>query len=140
MKTKRVMALAMAVAAVAVMNAPAAQAAEAGPTVPLSAAADGKLHVYYDFNLSRHCASWEGYSSHWGKCRNEVSSLWNNGYPGGHDDVRVYWGLNHSGAYRGVHNGVVLNNLRQWTFDANTGRGSGEVLDNNISSHKWISL
>ncbi|WP_236567981.1 MULTISPECIES: hypothetical protein [unclassified Nocardiopsis] len=88
----------------------------------------------------RPCGSWTGDSSNWKACRNTTSSLWNNGCPGNLDDVWAYWGLNHSGARRGVHNGVVLNDLRQWTFDPGTGSGSGQALNNNVSSHRWTNL
>jgi hypothetical protein len=106
----------------------------------MAAAADGRLYAYYDYDYRRLCNSWSGNSSNWGACRNTTSSLWNNGYPGNLDDVWVYWGLNHSGARRGVHNGVALANLGHWHFDADTGAGSGQPLNNNISSHRWTNL
>ncbi|PDP88127.1 hypothetical protein CQJ94_08350 [Glycomyces fuscus] len=140
MRTKRMTALvAAAITAATLFNAPTAQAEEVRSHTA-AAAADGRLYAYYDFNYNRYCASWAGNSSNWGACRNTTSSLWNNGYPGNLDDVWVYWGLNHSGARRGVHNGVALANLSQWTFDANTGSGSGQALNNNISSHMWTNL
>lgn len=117
-----------------------APATESAPTAPHGAAADGYLHVYYGFNFTDYCGGWVGNSSHWGACRNRTASLWNNGYPGGFDDVRVYWGTNYTGANRGVHNGVALGDLRQWTFDNNTGPGSGQWLYRNISSHLWVNL
>ncbi|MFI0977623.1 peptidase inhibitor family I36 protein [Streptomyces sp. NPDC021093] len=118
-----------------------AQAAEA-PAVPApsGAAADGKLHVYLDFNYVGECAAWTGNSTNWGTCRNKVSSLRNSGYPGSLDDVWVYYAPNYGGAKRGVHNGVGLDNLTKWTFDPNTGSGSGQQLNDNISSHKWTNL
>ncbi len=131
--------VAAAITAATLFHAPAAQAEEARPYTE-AAAADGRLYAYYDYNYQRYCASWSGDSKNWGRCRNTTSSLWNNGYPGDYDDVRVYWGLNHSGAYRGVHNGVGLANLSRWTFDRNTGAGSGQSLNNNISSHMWVNL
>lgn len=118
-----------------------AQAAgEPAAPAPQGAAADGKLHVYYDFNYTNECAAWTGNSANWGACRNKVSSLLNSGYPGNLDDVWVYWGPSYAGARRGVHNGVGLANLTQWPFDPNTGSGSGQALNDNISSHKWTNL
>ncbi|GHC80900.1 hypothetical protein GCM10007079_20190 [Nocardiopsis terrae] len=140
MRTKRMTALvAAAITAATLFNAPVAQAEEVGSPTAASAA-DGRLHAYHGFDYKNYCGSWEGNSSHWGSCRNTTSSLWNNGYPGNLDDVRVYWGLNHSGAHRGVRNGMAFANLSHWYFDADTGAGSGQTLNNNISSHMWINL
>ncbi|MDA2803672.1 hypothetical protein [Nocardiopsis suaedae] len=143
MAIKRMLAVTGAVAAATLLSAPAAQAEEAAPQAApaqAEAQADGYLHVYTGYNGAGWCDSWKGNSGDWGVCRNRVSSLWNNGYPGNYDDVWVYWGLNHSGARRGVYNGVALNDLRKWDFDANTGAGSGQALNNNISSHQWTNL
>ena len=98
------------------------------------------LHVYQDLGYGRWCADWAGEAPDWGYCRNKVSSLQNNGYPGNLDDIWVYWGLNYTGARRGVHHGVGIRDLRSYTFDPNTGPGSGESLGNNISSHRWTNL
>lgn len=130
------------IAATTAVAAPlATAAAEPAPVAPHEVVpqADGRLHVYYGFNLSNHCGSWVGSDDDWGVCRNATASLWNNGYPGNLDDVRVYWGVNQTGASRGVYNGVALGDLRNWTFD-NNGSGAGEWLYNNISSHQWVNL
>lgn len=111
------------------------------PRPGIAAFADGRLHAYYDINYQGgECGSWAGESSHWGDCRNTASSLWNNRYPGANDDVWVRWDRNNTGARRGVYNGVALANLSQWRFDAGTGSGSGQLLDNNISSHSVTQL
>ncbi|MFF0738775.1 hypothetical protein ACFYVL_00040 [Streptomyces sp. NPDC004111] len=117
-----------------------AQAADTDPSSPPSAAPTGFLHVYYNTDYSGWCDDWSGEAPDWGSCRNEVSSLHNNGYPGDLDDIWVYWGLNYTGARRGVYRGAGLTDLRFYTFDANTGPGSGESLNDNISSHKWTNL
>lgn len=113
-----------------------APAAESAPPVP----ADGLLHVYHGFSRTNYCDSWLSHSAHWGVCRNSTASLWNNGYPGNLDDVLVFWAPDYAGSYRGIHNGVVLDDLRQWTFDDTGLPGSNEWLYNNISSHKWVNL
>ncbi|ASU84044.1 hypothetical protein CDO52_15720 [Nocardiopsis gilva YIM 90087] len=138
MKATRILAAGAAAAALSLLATPAASAEEPQPEFDTQAA-DGKLHGYYGFNRTNHCYGWESNDKDWGVCRNRVSSLWNNGYPGNYDDVWVYWGRNHSGARRGVYNGVVLNDLRKWTYDPG-GAGAGEALNNNISSHQWTNL
>ncbi|WP_267243602.1 hypothetical protein [Streptomyces sp. PR69] len=128
----------------AVPSANAAPAGESAPrptAAPVSAAApDGHLHAYFDINFRNYCGGWVGNAGNWGQCRNKASSLWNNGYPGNLDDVWVHWDTGCRGARRGVHNGVALADLRRWTFDRNTGPGSGEALNDNISSHCWTNL
>lgn len=141
MGTLRTTLIGAALAAVTVAATPlAAQASEPVPRSSAGRVADGLLHVYYNTGYSGWCDDWSGEAPDWGSCRNQVSSLWNNGYPGNLDDIWVYWGLNYTGARRGVYNGVGLSDLRQWTFDANTGPGSGEWLNDNISSHRWTNL
>lgn len=131
-----------ALAAAAVVSVPmAAQAAENPAPGQVSAQApDGNLHVYRGLNYTNYCAGFRGNSTNWGTCRNKAESLWNNGYPGSFDDVWVYYAPGYGGARRGVHNGVALSDLRNWTFDPNTGAGSGQWLWRNISSHKWTNL
>lgn len=114
--------------------------ASAVPTVPSGVQADGNLHLYRDINYANYCRGYVGNSSDWGTCRNQISSLWNNGYPGNLDDVWVYWGTGPSGARRGVYNGVAIPNLAPYTFDAGTGAGSGQSINDNISAHRWTNL
>jgi hypothetical protein len=119
-----------------------AQAQAVAPASPagVSVQADGNLHLYRDVNYGNYCRGYVGNSTDWGTCRNQVSSLWNNGYPGDLDDVWLYWGTNYSGARRGVHNGVSIADLQPYTFDAGTGTGAGQSINNNVSSHKWTNL
>jgi hypothetical protein len=117
-----------------------ATSAPAAPALPPGVQADGNLHLYRGINFTDYCRGYVGDSADWGTCRNQVSSLWNNGYPGNLDDVWVYWGTNHSGARRGVHNGVSIADLSPYTFDAGTGTGAGQSINNNIASHRWTNL
>lgn len=138
MRKIRTLLIGTAIAALAVGVAPlTAQASESAPPAP---AATGLLHVYYDTGYINWCDDWSGEAPDWGSCRNQVSSLHNNGYPGALDDIWVYWGLNYTGARRGVANGVGLSDLRLYAFDANTGSGSGQALNDNISSHRWANI
>jgi hypothetical protein len=135
--------LAGAVTAQAAPAAPAAntQAAPATGASPAQVSADGRFYAYYGTYYDNLCNSWSGNSTNWGACRNKVESLWNNGYPGGKDDVLVYWGLNYGGAWRGICNGAALGDLGQWPFDWSNGKpGNGEALWKNISSHQWAAL
>ncbi|MFF1448373.1 hypothetical protein ACFVYF_09495 [Streptomyces sp. NPDC058274] len=125
-----------ALAALTVGVTPLTAQASSGPAL----LPPGSLYVYYNTGYSGWCDDWSGEAPDWGSCRNQVSSLFNNGYPGNLDDIWVYWGLNYTGARRGVYQGVGLSDLRQWKFDANTGPGSGEWLNDNISSHRWTNL
>ncbi|MFD6289233.1 hypothetical protein [Streptomyces sp. NPDC060205] len=121
------------------LTAQAAGSTSPSPS-PAGSAANGQLMLYYNINYDNWCDDWAGESPDWGACRNKVSSIYNNGYPGNLDDVWVYWGLNYTGARRGIANGVGLSDLRLWTFDANTGSGSGQALNDNISSHVWANI
>lgn len=130
-----------ALAAVAVGAAPlTAQAADTAPASPAGAQADGYLYVYYDLNYVGPCGKWSGNSPNWGVCRNQVTSVWNNGYPGNLDDVWLYYGLNYTGARRGVYNGVYIADLRPYPFDAGTGTGAGQSINDNVASHRWTNL
>ncbi|MEU1372307.1 peptidase inhibitor family I36 protein [Streptomyces triculaminicus] len=146
MRTLRTLMVSTAVAALAVTAAPfAAQAAEPAPPPTVAGpdsikAPDGNLYAWYHLNYQGPACTWAGNSSNWGSCKNQATSLWNNGYPGNLDDVWVYWGSGYTGAGRGVYNGVALPDLRQYTFDAGTGRGAGEQLNDNIASHRWVNL
>nr|WSX52096.1 hypothetical protein OG409_26115 [Streptomyces sp. NBC_00974] len=118
-----------------------AQADDApAPQPGLGIQADGRLWAYYDTEYRNPCGSWSGSSNNWGDCWNTASSLVNYRYPGANDDVWVRWGLNNTGARRGVYNGVWLNDLNRWAFDAGTGSGSGQLLGDNIASHSVTQL
>jgi hypothetical protein len=123
-----------------------AQAADTSPTAattqaaPTSAQADGLLYLWKDTNYQNSCAAYAGNSSDWGNCDNVVSYLWNNGYPGSLDDVWLYYLPNYQGARRGVYNGVRIPDLAPYPFDAGTGSGAGQSINNNVMSHKWTNL
>jgi hypothetical protein len=133
-------ALAALAAGVGAVNAPAASAA---PSSAESIAADGYFNAYYDLNLRSVCHRWKGNEPEWAYygCANEVQSVWNNGYPGSYDDVLVFWDSDYGGAWRGIYNGTVINDLRPYTFDWSNGLpGNGETTWLNIASHSWTNL
>lgn len=55
-----------------------------------------------------------------------ASSAWNNGYPGGYDDVRLYTGNDYAGSPLCLPNGTSF----RLTFP----------YDNNIESHRWVGF
>ncbi len=142
MRKSRIAAGAVAIAATAlVAGGVTAEAATAPPASPATAQSDGYFYSYNGTGFTNLCGRWSGNSPNWGVCRNKTESLWNNGYPGAFDDVLVYWGLNYTGAYRGVCNGDALPDVSGLTFDwSNGAAGHGESLWHNISSHKWATL
>ncbi|WP_116209719.1 hypothetical protein [Streptomyces olivoreticuli] len=143
MKSLRTILTGAAIAALTVTAAPfVAQATEVAPRPGgqghAQVQADGRLYAYVNRNYDSAAGwcSWQGDSADWGSCKNWTSSVWNNRYPGALDFVWVHYNSNNQGARRGIYNGVALPDLRDWTFDAGTGAGSGQALDNNIASHQ----
>lgn len=134
--------IAALVALTGAAQAPAASAAEmVKPATTGTAAADGNFYVYNSMFRLDLCEIFDGNADTWGYCANKSESLWNNGYPGNFDDVLVFWGYNYQGAWRGLYNGALLDNLDDFTFDYSGGRaGNGEKLWHNIASHKWANL
>jgi hypothetical protein len=127
---RRITKIAVAVA-VAMVIAPAA-----------AQAADGNVYAYEHANFGGARCAWSGNSSDWSSCgmRNRASSLRNNGYPGGNDDVNFYWGTGHTGAWDCLGVGDAWSNLANQRFIYRPGLpGYGESTNDNISSHKWVS-
>ena len=129
-----------------VPGASSAQAATAAaaPNATALAPADGYFYAYADSNYGGKYCRWVGNDTDWSSCspggnlRNQASSLWNNGYAGSFDDVYVYWGLSYGGAYACIGNGLAYSNLSNYVFPVG-GSGVGENMNDNISSHKWVT-
>jgi len=115
--------------------------------VPTAAqAADGKVYAYQHWNFTTPYCAWVGNDTDWGSCspagsmRNKASSLWNNGYAGGYDDVNFYWGTSYTGAWDCLGNGTSWSNLQNQRFVYGASRpGYNQSTNDNISSHKWVS-
>ncbi|MEU5977875.1 peptidase inhibitor family I36 protein [Streptomyces sp. NPDC047315] len=143
MKNRIALAASAAIAALGLMALPQAAQADDAPAVPApkaeaqppAAAADGHFYLYNGYFFTGARAGYFGNASNYGSSDNTASSLWNNGYPGALDDVRVYLDARYAGPSRGIHNGVALADLQQWRYD-----GTNRSLDNSISSHKWVDL
>jgi hypothetical protein len=121
-----------------------------------ASAADGRLYAYEDAGFADSHCSWVGDHKDWrysewnmphrGVCswwysdansnfNDEASSIWNNGYPGGADDVRLYKHINHGAPSMCIGNGD------RWS-DLNTGRqrfSDGSFANDQISSHRWVT-
>ncbi|MEV6965218.1 peptidase inhibitor family I36 protein [Hamadaea sp. NPDC051192] len=83
-------------------------------------------------------------SSYWGaNCANRDRTLYNNGIndPNGYNNVRIYWGSNHTGAWACLHRGTYWLSADEASFNfGGTGApGWGEYLTNDAASHKWAT-
>lgn len=125
----------------------AAIAVAAAIGVPSAAqAADGKVYAYQNWNFGGTYCGWVGNDTDWGSCSpagsmlNRASSLWNNGYAGGYDDVNFYWGKSYTGAWDCLSNGTYWTNLQNQYFAYGAGlAGYHQSTNDNIASHKWVS-
>lgn len=155
-RTRTTTALAvMGLAALALSALPGtAQAATPTPAPaavvsPAAAAADGYFYAYDGANKTGKYCKWEGDDSNWSSCspgggiRNQAGSIWNNGYAGAYEDVKVYWDNGDDGAWDGawacIQNGYYYADLANWNFPNNATGGGGEVMNNNISAHMWAN-
>ncbi|MER6663022.1 hypothetical protein ABT256_00615 [Amycolatopsis japonica] len=101
----------------------------------------GYVHIYWNTGCnSQPICSTTGDDSNYGNSQgcagdddNRATSLLNNGYSGGLDDVRFYRLADHGGGSVCVGNQQYVSNLANWSFT------SGINADNRISSHKWVS-
>ncbi|OJF14651.1 peptidase inhibitor family I36 protein [Couchioplanes caeruleus] len=131
MKVRYALAGALTAAAVGLVMAPAPAQAAVG---------DGNVYVWNEAGFNGHRCAWVGNSADWtgAGCRNRASSVFNNGYLGGNDDVRMYWDTNYGGASICVWRGATIENLQTVAFPHN-GAGGGQNANDNISSHKWVA-
>ena len=120
--------------------------AAAAVAVPTAAhAADGYVYAYKDAYFVGPYCKWVGNDADWGTCSpagsmlNTASSLWNNGYAGGYDDVNFYWGKSYTGAWDCLGVGTSWSNLQNQRFVYGAGKaGYGQSTNDNIASHKWV--
>jgi hypothetical protein len=134
----------------------AALAVDLGVTVAGPATArDGRLYAFEHRDLGGDFCYWTGNHADWrysewnmpnrGECswfgsslnsnfNDQASSLVNNGYPGGLDDVRLYRDINYRGPSICLRNGDGFGDL-------SLGRerfSDGTIANDRISSHKWV--
>ncbi len=128
---KRIVKITAALAVAALLIAPGA-----------AQALDGNVYAYENTNRTGNYCYWSGNSGDWSWCGmlNRASSLWNNGYVGGNDDVNFYWGRGYTGAWDCLPQGARWDDLGQHWFAYGAGlNGYLQTTNNNIESHKWVS-
>jgi hypothetical protein len=133
---------ALATTGVAVVGASSAAQATTAASKPapqrVAAAADGYFYAWIDSNFSGGSCRWAGNASNWGSCRNQASSVQNNGYAGAYDDVNMYWGVDYTGAWYCLPPGHYLRDM-QYDYFNRGGSGLGQAMGDNVSSHKWTT-
>ncbi|WP_433412060.1 hypothetical protein ACQP1V_24450 [Microtetraspora malaysiensis] len=116
-------------------------------------AADGYFYAAeHPYGVGKYCR-WAGNDDDWRDCKNgggawvnmgnQASQMFNNGFPGGADDVRVYYGLNYTGAWRCLATGNHWDDLPLGRETFNGGgsskSGYGQSLNDNVMSHNWVT-
>ncbi|GHG54388.1 hypothetical protein [Streptomyces griseocarneus] len=120
--------------------APTAAATTQPHTAPARAAEpDGFLYAWEHHHAGGAHCRWNKENANWAGCRNKVSDVWNNGFPGRLKDVRLHWGLAMTGSWVCLHQGESIPDLNAaGTVFTAPGRGQGEKVNDNISSHDWV--
>ncbi|MET9956094.1 peptidase inhibitor family I36 protein [Streptomyces sp. NPDC006339] len=148
MRLTRAFVTACTVAALTLLTAPGAGAsaavseAAAPPAVTAPAAVpapDGFLYAWEHPHAGGFHCRWNANNANWAGCRNKVSDVWNNGFPGRAEDVRLFYGLDWTGSWVCLHQGhsipdLGLSGLRFF----GQGAGKGQFVNDNVSSHDWV--
>ncbi|MFC8273303.1 peptidase inhibitor family I36 protein [Streptomyces sp. NPDC057271] len=147
MRITRALATALTVGALTLLAAPGADARASVPeAAPVAAAApaavpapDGFLYAWEHPHAGGFHCRWNANNANWAGCRNKVSDVWNNGFPGRGEDVKLYYGLNWSGSWVCLHQShsipdLALSGLRFF----GPGAGKGQLVNDNVSSHEWV--
>ncbi|WP_405064366.1 peptidase inhibitor family I36 protein [Kribbella sp. NBC_01505] len=138
-------ATAAAVVAVALTGAILSAApASAAVTAPPP---DGNVYAWLNINAGEvyHCR-WVGNDDNWTNCtdwngvahdmNDKASSVQNRGFSWA---VNFYHDAGRRGAYACLSRGDYWPDLRNQRFTRGGGSGAGEVVNNQISSHMWVS-
>ncbi|MER7956225.1 peptidase inhibitor family I36 protein [Streptomyces sp. NPDC096030] len=147
MRITRALVTAFTVGALTLLSAPGADARAAVPgaarvaaTAPAAVPApDGFLYAWEHPHAGGFHCRWNANNANWAGCRNKVSDVWNNGFPGRGEDVKLYYGLDWSGSWVCLHQShslpdLGLSGLRFF----GPGAGKGEFVNDNVSSHEWV--
>jgi hypothetical protein len=145
----------VAIAGLTVLVVPSAAQADTRATAFAAAAADGFFYAADLPNGQGKYCRWLGNDTDWSTCSdpsgsvggngmlNQASQMFNNGVPGGYDDVNVYYNKGYDGAFRCLATGNHWDNLSLGieTFDhwGTNGQGYGKSLNNDVASHKWVT-
>lgn len=101
----------------------------------------GAVCFYADESGDNLCGIWYGNATDLGGCKNIASTVYNNGRScAGCEDVNLYWGSSHAGAWYCLPKGRYLLHMQLDHFDRGRGLpGYGDALNDNVASAKWTS-
>ncbi|GHC45662.1 hypothetical protein [Streptomyces cinnamoneus] len=138
-KNLRALLAGLAVATAAAWVPADARAADASPARAEAAAPDGFLYAWEHAHAKGAHCRWNKENGNWTGCRNKISDVWNNGFPGRLEDVRLFWGPGMTGSWVCLQQGESIPDL----YDAGTvftapGSGRGQLVNDNVSSHDWV--
>ncbi|MFG3490344.1 peptidase inhibitor family I36 protein [Streptomyces sp. NPDC047972] len=132
--TARAATAAPVVAASAAVSAPAAVAPAA------AAAPDGFLYAWEHPHAGGVHCRWNSANANWAGCRDKISDVWNNGYPGVAEDVKLYRDTDWNGSWVCLHQGHSLTDLAASGLRFfSPGHGQGELVNDRVGSHLWVS-
>ncbi|MEU1310890.1 hypothetical protein ABZ419_18640 [Streptomyces cinnamoneus] len=138
-KNPRALLAGLAVATAAAFVPAGAQAAGTSSVRAEAPAPDGFLYAWEHAHAGGAHCRWNQDNGNWAGCRNKISDVWNNGFPGRLQDVRLFWGTGMTGSWVCLHQGESIPDLNaaRTVFTA-PGRGQGQLVNDNASSHDWV--
>lgn len=144
MSSTRIMLASLATAGFALVGgagaAQAAPQAAAAQAKPALAASDGYFYAWINSNFGGNSCRWSGNASDWGSCKNQASSVQNNGYAEAYDGVNMYWGAGYAGAHYCLPRGHYLRDMRYDYFNiGSSSSGYGQSMGDNVASSKWTT-
>ncbi|MYS05342.1 hypothetical protein GTW71_02510 [Streptomyces sp. SID6041] len=123
-----------------VTAAPAAGSASAAVAPAAAAAPDGFLYAWEHPHAGGVHCRWNSANANWAGCRDKVSDVWNNGYPGVAEDVKLYRDTDWNGSWVCLHQGHSLPDLAASGLRFfSPGHGQGELVNDRVGSHLWVS-
>ncbi|MET7759582.1 peptidase inhibitor family I36 protein [Streptomyces sp. NPDC005389] len=143
MRISRALATALTVGALTLLSAPVADARGIVPEAVAPAAApgpDGFLYAWEHPHAGGFHCRWNRENANWAGCRDKVSDVWNNGYPGVAEDVKLYRDTDWNGSWVCLHQGHSLPDLGASGLRFfSPGHGQGELVNDRVGSHLWVS-
>ncbi|MFC9793020.1 peptidase inhibitor family I36 protein [Streptomyces sp. NPDC057695] len=150
MRITRALTTALTVGALTLLTAPVADAVEAtsetvtaapaAGSASAAAAPDGFLYAWEHPHAGGVHCRWNSANANWAGCRDKVSDVWNNGYPGVAEDVKLYRDTDWNGSWVCLHQGHSLPDLAASGLRFfSPGHGQGELVNDRVGSHLWVS-
>ncbi|MEU2660458.1 peptidase inhibitor family I36 protein [Streptomyces sp. NPDC007325] len=149
MRIVRALTTVLAVGALTLLTAPVADArgAESGAVAPAAATApaaapapDGFLHAWEHPRAGGAYCKWNAANANWAGCRDKISDVWNNGYPGVAEDVKLYRLTDWNGSWVCLHQGHSIPDLGASGLRFfSPGEGQGQLVNDAVGSHLWVS-